>query len=338
MFGLWGRVSAVRHRIGRLWRGPRPTILMYHRIAEPPYDPWGLAVAPGRFSEQLRELSRTRNLLSMDQLAARLRRRALDGNEVAITFDDGYADNLAVAKPLLAKAGAPATVFVTTGLLGSGAQFWWDELAHLCFGVVKAVASEVELGGRKYQLELSARLTPAHSNWFYKTPPKTAREKLYLELWQALQRLDETERAVCMQRLRAALGPAPAEAGNLPMQREDLRRLVTGGLITVGGHARTHPALTALPKEQKRDEIERCRRELEQLTGGVISGFAYPFGDRDDEAKELTRAAGYTWAVCTHAAPVDGGQFDLFDLPRMQVLNWTGAELLGALDGLAEAV
>jgi peptidoglycan/xylan/chitin deacetylase (PgdA/CDA1 family) len=311
---------------------------MYHRIAEPPYDPWGLSVAPRLFSEQLRELSRKRTLLSMDQLAARLRRRALRGNEVAITFDDGYVDNLAVAKPLLTNAGAPATVFVTTGLLGSDTEFWWDELAHLCLGGVKTVAAVVELGGCKYQVELSARLTPSHSNWFYKAPPQTERERLYLELWQALQRLDDTERAAGMQCLRDVLGPPPVQGGNLPMQREDLRRLVAGGLITVGGHACTHPALTLLPKPEKRAEIEGCRRELEQLTGGPISGFAYPFGDRDDEAKDMTRAAGYSWAVCTHAAAIDRGQFDLFDLPRMQVMNWTGSELLRKLDGLAEAV
>ena len=40
-------MQRILQRIGALFRGgPEPVILMYHRIAEPPYDPWGLAVTP----------------------------------------------------------------------------------------------------------------------------------------------------------------------------------------------------------------------------------------------------------------------------------------------------
>ncbi|HTU61312.1 MAG TPA: polysaccharide deacetylase family protein, partial [Polyangiales bacterium] len=175
------------------------------------------------------------------------------------------------------------------------------------------------------------------SSWFYTQPPQTERERLYLQLWQILQRLEESERAEGMQRLRAELGPIPSDSGSLPLQREDLRQLVAGGLITVGGHACTHPKLTTLPAAQKREEIERCRSVLSQLTGEAITGFAYPFGDRDEEAKSFTQAAGYSWAVCTHSAPLDRRTSDLFDLPRMQVMNWDGNELLSELNGLAEA-
>jgi peptidoglycan/xylan/chitin deacetylase (PgdA/CDA1 family) len=54
---------------------------------------------------------------------------------VAITFDDGYADLLANAKPLLERADVPATAFVVAG--GLGRPFWWDELAAL-LGTVAA--------------------------------------------------------------------------------------------------------------------------------------------------------------------------------------------------------
>jgi peptidoglycan/xylan/chitin deacetylase (PgdA/CDA1 family) len=335
VFGFRDRFSALRRALCA--SQPTPTILMYHRVAEPPYDPWGLAVAPHHFSDQLRALARTRNVISMDQLAARLARRALRGNEVAITFDDGYADNLAVAKPLLTRAGAPATIFVTTDFLGSGVEFWWDELAHLCLGGTAAVDAEVELGGKMQRLTLMARNAAARSAWCHPAPPTTEREKLYLALWRALQRLEDSERSACMQRLRAALGAAPMASANLPMRREDLPRLIAGGLITVGGHTRRHPTLTALSRAQKLDEIEGCRRELEGLTSAPISGFAYPFGDRDDEAKALTRTAGYSWAVCTHSAPIDRGHFDLFDLPRIAVPNVSGEELTRRLAGLEAA-
>ena len=50
---------------------------------------------------------------------------------MAITFDDGYADNLQVAAPLLAERGLPATFFIVSGTIGSGREFWWDELEGL---------------------------------------------------------------------------------------------------------------------------------------------------------------------------------------------------------------
>ena len=53
---------------------------------------------------------------------------------VVITFDDGYRDNLLVAKPILEEHGLPATVFVTTGYVGSNRDFWWDELESLLRG------------------------------------------------------------------------------------------------------------------------------------------------------------------------------------------------------------
>src|SRR5215470_438384 len=93
---------------------PAPAILMYHRVAEIRFDPWGLAVAPAAFEEQLEVLCRTREPLPMSEFVGRLARGTLSDRAVALTFDDGYADNLLAAKPILAKYGVPATVFLTT--------------------------------------------------------------------------------------------------------------------------------------------------------------------------------------------------------------------------------
>jgi peptidoglycan/xylan/chitin deacetylase (PgdA/CDA1 family) len=50
---------------------------------------------------------------------------------VAVTFDDGYADNLLNGKPLLECYDVPVTVFVTSGYVGAGREFWADELERL---------------------------------------------------------------------------------------------------------------------------------------------------------------------------------------------------------------
>src|SRR5262245_22898042 len=85
----------------------RPVILMYHRIADDPVDHWQLAVSPARFEEQLQVVRRTRHPLSLIKFVRHLMAGTLPPNAVALTFDDGYADNLTAGKPRLAAADVP---------------------------------------------------------------------------------------------------------------------------------------------------------------------------------------------------------------------------------------
>ena len=115
----------------RLWpQRPRPVILMYHRVASPRVDPWDLAVQPERFAAQLEVLRATRRPLAMSEFVDRARRGRLPDDAVAITFDDGYADTLTQARPRLARAGIPATLFLATAFVGQRLEYWWDELAR----------------------------------------------------------------------------------------------------------------------------------------------------------------------------------------------------------------
>src|SRR5206468_8270348 len=108
-----------------------PVILMFHRIAQPVCDPWGLAVAPALFAEQMQLLRERWIALSLPELVNRLHQGTLPRRAVAVTFDDGYVDNLEVAKPILERAGVPATVFLATGYVDKRSEFWWDELARM---------------------------------------------------------------------------------------------------------------------------------------------------------------------------------------------------------------
>ena len=102
-----------------LGRSNEPVIFMYHRVAETICDPWGISVPPARFREQLEHLRADWTILAMDELVAALEAQALPRHAAALTFDDGYADNALVAKPILEDYGIPATMFLTTGSLGS---------------------------------------------------------------------------------------------------------------------------------------------------------------------------------------------------------------------------
>lgn len=107
-------------------------ILMYHRVAEAASDPWSLCVAPERFAghlQVLRTLARPVKLGDLTRLL--INGHAPEPSSVTVTFDDGYNDNLCCAKPLLERYDVPATIFLTTGYLGSDREYWWDELERL---------------------------------------------------------------------------------------------------------------------------------------------------------------------------------------------------------------
>jgi peptidoglycan/xylan/chitin deacetylase (PgdA/CDA1 family) len=137
-------VSASRHAATIVRRTARPVVerlagsvgvLAYHRVAAPDHDPWALTVTPHHFDEQvavLQELGRVAPLEDAlgGSTLARFRRRQ---PTFAITFDDGYVDNLVDAITVLERHDAPATVFIVTGVLDQS-SFWWDELAELTFG------------------------------------------------------------------------------------------------------------------------------------------------------------------------------------------------------------
>src|ERR1700733_9441343 len=147
------RLLATRmHR----WFGRRggPAILMYHRIATPEVDPWRLSVSPERFEEQVQALCMRRTILSMNAFVSRLQSGVLPHDAVALTFDDGYLDNLLQAKPILETAGVPATVFLTTGRVGSDEEFWWDELARMVLTRAEPLRASVTVETRGLEIKL----------------------------------------------------------------------------------------------------------------------------------------------------------------------------------------
>lgn len=103
------------------------SILVYHTISTRPQPlPEDIDIPPERFEQQLRWLSRWRDVVRLEQTLETSRR-----HRVAITFDDGFRDNLTVALPLLEKFQLPITLFVTPGLVGRDEYLAAEELREI---------------------------------------------------------------------------------------------------------------------------------------------------------------------------------------------------------------
>lgn len=124
-------------------------VAMYHSIADSPDDPYRLTVSPVRFARQLRWLGERglRGVSVRELLAAAAEGRAR--GLVGLTFDDGYADFVESAVPLLRRHGFTATVYVLPGRLGGDNA--WDRLGPRRplldeDGIRRAAAAGMEIG------------------------------------------------------------------------------------------------------------------------------------------------------------------------------------------------
>jgi len=320
----------IRHRVAA---GPGAAILMYHRVAEPAVDPWGLAVAPDLFADQLAALVRFRTVMTVGEMVSQHRKGALPRDAVALTFDDGYRDNLTQALPLLDAADVPATLFLTTGWIGTGRAFWWDDLAVMIQSGATAGERALTISGEPFVLDLP--LDPEREGfrptWRAWEPAANAREAAYQALWQRLQRCPIAERTRCLDLLRGVLGSGSLQQDDLPMSTEEARSLV-GSSFEIGAHAVSHQPLTTLSSKDRMTEIERSRARCSAIAGSEVTGFAYPHGDLDDATSNMVRDAGFGWACSTREAPVRAAD-DRFALPRIAVGNINGAALISRITG-----
>ena len=301
---------------------------MYHRVADDPFDPWGLAVTPEHFSDQLAWLSRHRKVLRLGEFAELHRRGSLPNEAVALTFDDGYACNAETAAPLLERLKIPATIFLPAELIGKGEPFWWDELEEIVFeheGPSLTVDGEqVALGAKRAE---DRRWKPGRAP---RTPRQAAFHDLHLRIvTKKAADIDDAMADLRRQSERRLNGRAQTKS---PMTPEQVRNSASS-LVEFGSHALTHPWLIGLtPEEQRReigDSVDQCR----SLTGSRPAALAYPFGRFNEESERIAQEAGFDCACSSEHAAVSTDS-RLFALPRVQVGNWTAAGLARALSTL----
>ena len=285
-------------------------ILGYHRVADRARDPHALCVKPERFAAQLAELSRVADVVPLAEITRPSRRP-----QVALTFDDGYRDNLTAAYPLLHRAEASATFFITTGMLDQPHEFWWDRLERLLLAE-DVSATQLDVTVAETTLWLDARTS-------------TARKRAHWALHQRLLGCPPEIVDRVLDQVAEQLGlQAEARQENLPLTSAQLGSLAAAEGTEIGAHTVTHARLADLSTARQRSEIAGSRQALEARIGHRVRSFAYPFGGPDaldDVTTRLVAAEGLARGCTTMEGPVMR-RADPFLLPRCTVRDWDAAE------------
>lgn len=271
-------------------------ILIYHRVHPRPgpfmIDP----VPPDRFEAQMRHLARAYRPLPLAELLERSRAGTVPPGAVAVTFDDGYADNAEYALPILARHGIPATVFLVTGCIGTGRIPWHDEVL-LAFASTRQSAIRIPGGAA------DAPSLPLAG--------EAERHRAAFAALAALKPMPEGERLAGIRAIRDELGPGdPAAAASLMLDWERVRSMRGSG-IAFGSHTETHPILSRVAPDRAREEVVRSKQTIEKELGEEAAFFAYPNGrpeDFDEGTVRALRDAGYRGALTTTFGANEAGE------------------------------
>ena len=321
---------------GRLF--PSPMVLLYHRVVNLQHDPHLLSVTPVHFEEHLQILKQHYHVISLSELTKSLALNKNLGPVIAITFDDGYADNAETAKPLLLKYDTPATFYLATGFVGTNTEQLQDELERLVlFPQHYHDQLHITVAGKPYFWYMHSREAAKTSDtsiirWNVESKTEqTPFQQAYSEIHYLLQSLPPVERDGALKQLRAQSGdPGPARVTHRAMSWDQARQMAACGLIELGAHTVHHPYLSKLPIREQYDEIAESKQMLEKQIGKPIMSFAYPYGTRQSytpETVDLLKDQGFTNTVSNFRARI-GRRSDLFQIPRFVVRDWNGDEFL----------
>lgn len=239
----------------------------------------------------------------------------------AFSFDDGYADNLTLALPVMERFAAPFAVYVTTGMITREIDAWWFGLAELV-----RRCERIELP----DLGLFHCASPA------------AKKRAYSDIENAIHRdfdlLPEIREAMAAARI-----DIPALVDREALTEKQLETLSRHPLVTVGGHTTTHRNLARASAEIVRFEIAANRSFLQEITGAAVDHHAYPFGHSGacgEREARISRWLGFRTAVTTRPGTIFPEHCKhLHALPRLGLTQAESASTLDCkLNGLPRAI
>jgi peptidoglycan/xylan/chitin deacetylase (PgdA/CDA1 family) len=266
----------------RLRRGASVPILTFHRVNDD-QDPFFAAMATSVFAARMEHIARHYTVLTVEDLVVRLREGHVPRKALALTFDDGYRDNLTHAVPILARFGLPATIFLTTGYIGTPDVLWFDRLA---LALKRCRQTRLQLPGMA-ALDLTS------------VPQRLQALQAAL---RHLKSLPDVERRQTLEAVVKELEGGRSEGPKRLMLSWDEVGVLRGLGFEVGAHTVSHPILSRLSREEAWQEIHGSRTTIERMLGIRPRVFAYPNGGAEDvtaTTMSLVREAGFACAVTT---------------------------------------
>ncbi|MEA2905929.1 MAG: hypothetical protein QOI12_3316 [Alphaproteobacteria bacterium] len=315
--------TGLSRALATRYRG-RGMIFALHSVVDDstPYPDETLRCPVSKLAWTLRWLERQGvEFVSLDEVVKRLgtpQTRPF----AAFTFDDGYADNLTHALPVMERFGAPFTVYVTTGMITRDIDAWW-------FGLAALVRSQ-------------ERIELPELKWRFDCRDPASKKRSFKAIESAIH-----DDFGVLPAVRAAIADHNIDCSALvdreALTQPQLQRLARHPLATIGGHTTTHRNLAQASAAAVRWEMAENREFLQDTTDQPVEHFAYPFGHQracGAREAEISRDVGFRTATTTRlGALFPEHARHLHALPRLHLAcDDTPSTLRCKVDGVYRAI
>jgi peptidoglycan/xylan/chitin deacetylase (PgdA/CDA1 family) len=260
------------------------------------------------FEQCIRLLSAKGNPLSMDQILELCHAKTdLPPKSFAVTFDDGFANNISVAVPILAHYGVPATFYVTTGFIENNGMSWIDRIEY---AVEQAPSQALEVAWTREAFILSS---PRSRIAFLQAVRTHVKNDPHCDA--------NAFADVLCARLGVTGTIDSTDPLDLKMTWDQVRDLHARELFTIGGHSHTHAILSYLTPDQLAQELDASLTLLQENANVGPTHYSYPEGLAHCYAQQVIDELINKGVQCCPTA-IDGSNKvgdDPFHLKRVMV-------------------
>ncbi len=276
-------------------------MICYHRVG--PYkNKSPILLSAFEFEKQCVHLMKSYKIIPLSELIQNiLENKPIKKKSAVITFDDGYKDNYNHAFPILKKYKIPATIFLTSGHIGTDNLFWFDKIEYvLCHTKLKDI--ELDYFGK-------ISLNKQENRW-----------RTIFDIKEKLKQIPEENKNKFIENIVDLSDvDIPKNIGKETILSWDEVKAMNEFGIDFGSHSVTHPILKNMCLKDIKYEINWSKKTIESHLGQPIYSFSYPNGkvnDFNDQIISILKNAGFKCAVTTIQKMVSP-KSDLYKLGRL---------------------
>lgn len=276
-------------------------IIPYHMVVDKP-NGFYPEISVHDFERQVAHLSINYNVISLDEIVERIRRKESLRRFVAITFDDGFKDNYENAYPILKRLKIPATIFLTTGHIENGNVPWFIKLRYIFMRTEKDHC----------QLRANDEIISF---------PMRSREEKFVASERAMVCLKNSAdemRLLLLDRLCEQLGVSEFNGlNNLMLSWNQIKEMSRNNIV-FGAHTVTHPILSRMAPEAVENEVRESKEAIEAKVEKPVTAFAYPFGKKREYSNKMFEVLKKLGFKCSVTSEYGTNDFhtNLFELRR----------------------
>lgn len=289
------------------------TILCYHGVTK--QKSYGIEnysqkhISHETFREQLRIIKNSCQVISMNDVVDIYKNKInIKDNLIAITFDDGFKNNIEIAVPILEEFNFEATFYITSGLIGTNKLFWVDQLEN-SINHYKKENLKIDLNSEVFDFQTKTKYDKIKTLNKIKKYCKQAKNNEKNRVVDYVNQLCEGDRT------------NRNKVSNYDLMNwNDIRRIHQNKNFIIGGHSLKHDLFSKIKTQsQLKYDIETSIELIENKIDGIITHYSYPEGQSVHFNNKVIKILKENNIKCCPTA-IDGinlGTEDLFSLKRI---------------------